>query len=366
MFQDLPELSAKLEDEVAAERIPPSLIDLDRACQDGYRSRRKRQALATATGIGAVGLCAALAAVMLPDAFGGAAQRVAAPATAKNSASVSAAASTPLTYEATVPASFGWLPENVDYIITGPPIQGDSVFSARASGYISGVQDTSAPSAGQATVFLTLNSTEDAAGGGSSPYRIAGPKIGGAQSYWITKVAGDETNNGEPTLEWQTASGQWAEVDASDMGGDPLLPTVEHIAETVHIGETSLALPVQIKGLPDSFGITQIVLTEPAHSTDSDDWRLFTNFTLKPGGASHGSVYIVAQGTDVGPTTGVGLQSTKSASDCKTTNRIVYCATTIYTGATPAEALPTDTQALGEVTLFGNSQSSWSPDLLVP
>ena len=114
------------------------------------------------------------------------------------------------------------------------------------------------------------------------------------------------------------------------------------------------------------------MLAKPAHSADSDDWQLFTNYTLKPGGAGHGSVYVVAQGVDVGPLTGVGSQSgplgsqsSKSPSDCETAGRIVYCVTTTYTGTASSSGLPTDTQVLGGITLFGSDQSSWSPDLVV-
>ncbi|MBR7835699.1 hypothetical protein KDL01_20655 [Actinospica durhamensis] len=372
MSPDLPELSAKLEQDAAAGPIPPSRIDLDRACQDGYRSRRNRRALTTVTGVGTVGLCAALAAVFLPHALG-TADNAATGADHATSSAVSPAASAPtpaasgfLTYTATVPASFGWLPDNVDYIITGPPSAGDVAFSARASGFIPGTDGGSAPSAGRASVYLTLSAKEATASSRSKLYRIAGPAIGSAhaQSYWITRTAGDKTNGGDATLEWQTASGQWAEVDGSDLGGDPLLATVEHIADTVHVGATDVALPLQIKSLPGAFSVSQVVLTEPAHTTDSSDWSLFTSYTLGQNGAS-GQVYVVAQGTDVGRLTGVGPQSTNTSSGCKTTGGIVYCATTTYSAAASADSRPTAAQLLGDVTLLGNDQSTWSSDLLV-
>lgn len=372
MSPDLPELSAKLEQDAAAGPIPPSRIDLDRACQDGYRSRRNRRALTTVTGVGTVGLCAALAAVFLPHALGTTDDAAAgADHTASSAVSPSPsaqAASGFLTYTATVPASFGWLPDNVDYIITGPPSAGDAGFSARASGYIPGTDAGSAPSAGQASVYLTLNSKEATASSESKLYRIAGPTIGSghAQSYWVTKTAGDKTNGGDPTLEWQTASGQWAQVDASDMGGDPLVATVEHIADTVHIGATDLAVPLRIKNLPGAFTVSQVVLTEPAHTTGSSDWSLFTSYTLGQNAAgAHGQVYVVAQGTEVGRLTGVGPRSAGTSSDCKTTGGIVYCATTTYSGASSADDQPTAAQLLGDVTLLGDDQSGWSSHLLV-
>jgi len=367
MSRDFPELSVRLEEDLAAEGIPASRIDLERACRDGRRARRRRRTLTTLSGAGAAGLCAALAVVALPGALGGAVPGVAV-GSSRSAAATPAPPepSGPLTYTATVPASFGWLPDNVAYIITEPVTAGANVFSARASGYIPG--DSAAPSAGQATVFLTVGSGEEAtAGSRSGVHLMPGPKIGGAQAYWVTKIAGEEANGGEPTLEWQVAPGRWATVDASDLGDDPLLPTVEHIARTVHVGAAELALPLQIKGLPGVFGVTQAVLTRPAHSADSDDWQLFTSYVVdSASGGVHGVVYVSAQGTDTGPLTGVEQGDKDAVSDCRTAGAITYCATTSYSGDASAAGLPTAAQLLGEVTIFGNSQAAWRSDLLVP
>ncbi|MFC1437488.1 hypothetical protein ABUW04_04395 [Streptacidiphilus sp. N1-10] len=360
MSSQIDDLTAKL-DALALEDPPESRIDLARACHDGIRSRRRRRSLGVLAGAAGVGTAAALTAALLPGLSHPAALTDPAAGSAGANPAASAAAGAPATFRSTVPAAFGWLPANAKQVNAGYDGSGANYAASTksdggASIYLTFYDVTAPPQAGKA-VNPTSGPSSDrskasaAAGGAGTPtlYEVTAPDVNGHRAYWLTATKGDPTNGGDATLVWQDAGGKWLSVEGSGLGGDPVQATLEHIAGTVRVGTTDLALPVRIKGMPNGTVVQQAALGTSAHGAGA-----LVNLTVDLSVGTQGSinVFVAPQGTALGPWSW-------GSSACKTANDLRVCVVT--TG--PIGSL-TAQSVLDDTTSLGTNPSGWSPDLL--
>ena len=352
-----PDALARALHAIAVQDVPASRVDPVRACRDGRTVLRRRRAAAGLGGTCAVVFIAA-AALSAGHVFGGG--RIAAPATGAPATGV------PVVHTAdwdplVVPATFGWLPANAQNIgysgSSGPgPGQGPS-----ALGKGSQVSDGQV---GHDPAFIWLAALDPGApapkagplNDGSGMVFIAAPDVNGRAAYWaVDPVKRDPDTGASGGLYFQSPAGRWATIKAYNLGADPVVDTLLHIARTAHVGDYPVPLPVRISGLPKDAAAVVAEVDRPT-TIPGAAWSVELNFGLAK---SAGSVSV-----DVYPADATPFPGTSFGSPCKVSNGLRICAQT--SGKTATALLPGGIDGfLHGITSLGPDPAHWTADAVV-
>ena len=334
-------------DSVFTESAPPSTIDAGRAVAAGRTILRRRRRLATVAVAATTALAGALVAVA-PTGHGG--------STAATGASSSALLSGP--DPLVVPGDFGWLPANAQNIeYTFAPGQqvatvakgsgaGNTLASLPAMLWLTTYPPGQTPALG---TFAT----------GARQLRVDAPPVNGRTAYWITATASDPTNGGDTYLVWQTAQGQWAELNGYYLGNDPIEATMLRVAAGVTVGAVQVPLPISINGLPASAVTNEIDAQRP--SARDAAWQDELIFAV---GGSYVSITVHAAGATATPAaTGPGTGSVTTPVCDPNRNGLAICVTVSDGAANPP--LPGGLPGLlKSITSLGPDPKNWTTKVL--
>lgn len=334
-------------DALLTEPPPPSTIDAALAVATGRRILRRRRRLTLVAVTATTALACALVATV-PLGHGGTTATGTSTSTSTATATSTPALATgrdPLV----VPGKFGWLPanaQNVEYTFA-PGQQVSTV--AKGDGDV-----RSTPAMLWLTAFdpgqtPTLNTFAD----GAKQLRVDAPPVNGHTAYWVTANAADPTNGADTYLDWQTPSGQWAELHGYYLGDDPIEATMLHVAAGVTLGAAQVPLPISIGGLPVSAVADEIDAQQPsAHNTA---WEANLIFTL---GGSYVDITVHAAGATLTSTT-----ATAGAVCDANRNGLAVCVSLI--GATENRLLPGGLPGLlKSIVSFGPDPKNWTTNVL--
>ncbi len=321
-------------DVLAGESLPHSPLDLERACREGLRIRRRRQGLAV------LGCAAGLAAVtvlgvgVLPHLRAGTASAAAGQTTSTYTppaAVAKPAAGAPLASL----VGIGWLPASARTVVSG--------IDSTISGPLDAGTGTDKNDGGShVDVTGYDHGTRPQAGG--SLYEVHAADLKGQPAYWVTTQPGQPVVDGGATLVWRDASGLWLSVNVSGLaGGEPVEATAVHIASTVRVGAIPVLLPIRLSAAPAGTTVEQAVITTAAHGNQG---VLDLNMIVDYGGESF-NIFVGPAGTPMGPWPG-------TTSLCETANSLRIC----VVGNAPPKAL------LSRIVSLGNNPAQWSADFL--
>jgi hypothetical protein len=330
---------------IAEQDAPPSRVDADRARADGRRTMRRRRTAAGLGGTGAVALVAALA-LSAGHVFGGAPDG-GAPAAQQTRHT---ADWDPLV----APGSFGWLPANapnINYLIAPGPGQG-----SKALGKGSEIMDASGTSFPAMIWLSPLDPGQSAPTAASGDILIPAPEVNNRPAFWeVDPVKRDPDRGAGGVLYFQSPSGRWAEINAYYLGADPVAATLLHVARAAHIGNTAIALPVRISGLPADVSAPVAQLTRPTNISGAA-WSLGLSFSM---GADTDLVEV-----QVMPATAKLDSGTGATRHCKTSNGLLICVSTMNNHA-PWYLSGGFDGLLRDITSLGADPAHWSTDVVV-
>jgi hypothetical protein len=345
---------ARLHDAIetlAASPAPPTSIDAPEAIARGRRIVKRRRIARATTGIAAGGTAAVLAVAVLPThgapAHGGTVQRSA------TATSALPRPSGPGTDPLTLSGTFGWLPANAanaGYSLHDNQIQA----VARGSvGTPPGTSDTP-------MIWLTIypKGTTPPLGkfaDGSTQLRLSAPDVNGHTAYWMTDSLSDPTNGGDTYLRWQSADGQWGEVQGYSLATPNVTTELLRIAAGVNFAPNSVPLPLWISGLPSSTVTVEADLDRPS-LTGPEPWDLA--LILMVGGAT---VQIAVAPTDTATASaGASANSAAPQSVCKIEGGLTACVIVTGSSGLPSTLSGGAAAILTHVNLLGADPSNWT------
>jgi hypothetical protein len=282
-------------------------------------------------------------------------------------------------YLAQVPARFGWLPPGLVTTVsqgppngtTSPPVYETSAYSNfpdrsieltvypdadKVPGQHQPSPQCRRPSTLASVPPGPLPSQQSSTA--PPPVQTPAPPVNGAPAYWYIQRRDwfDYVK-----LVWRRPSGLWFSLTAIDMPDDIVQTTLEHVADTLTIGDLPLPLPVQI---------TRIPATAQMRPVQINDTQLL------PGGTGFLQVNV---GLQFGPgrdAAGVSLWvfpagrksafAVGSSSPCKTANHLIICVTTPgENGSQLAHYIPGGAATLlAHVISLGPDQTRWKPNFI--
>lgn len=327
---------------IAEQDVPPSRVDADRARADGRRTLRRRRTAAGLGGTGAVALVAVLA-LNAGHVFGGA-------------SSTGAAATHQVSRTADwdpliAPGSFGWLPanaQNINYSVAPGPGQGSQVL-----GKGSEVSDGTVGHDPAMIWFSVLPAGQSPAA--QSGYILIGaPKVNNRPAFWEVDPVKRNPDRGQAgVLYFQSPNGRWAEINAYYLGSDPVAQTLLHVAQTAHIGDNAVPLPVRISGLPADVIAPVAELSRPA-TIKGAAWEADLSFSM---GAADDLVSV-----QVLPATATPGNS-DIVQHCKTSNGLLICVSTMKNRAPWYVAGGFD-GLLRDITSLGMDPAHWTTEVV--
>jgi len=268
-----------------------------------------------------------------------------------------------------------------DVLNEGPAnVNNDVGVSAYPPSYDAALRSTSNADPG---VFLTVTPSGDAddpachPGGGASigagigglasvtSTQSQGPTIDGQPSTWSDIVA-----EGQYDLTWQTSDGSTITLSMTTAGLDGISSAsaqadVTHIAESLQVGDISLPLPIQIKGVPAAaeMQVGQIAQAAPLSGTTGATYNLGIALTFGTGND------VAQAGIEVYPASSTAEIQTHETGSCAiwaggTPNGLKICVTA--QGSTLAAYLPGGVGTLlSDIVSLGTDQANWSPNLVI-
>lgn len=355
---------------IADQDVPASRVDAERARSDGRRMVRRRRAAAGLGGTAAVTLLVSVA--LVGHSSGGAPPSGGTPATSSAPAPL-------VTHTAdwdplVAPGTFGWLPDNalnINYSVAPGPGQGSQVLGKGSE--VSDGQVGHDP----AMIWLAaLDPSKPApkAGplkDGSNYILIPAPEVNNRPAFWSVDPVKRNPDTGHAGgLFFQSPSGRWASVSGYYLGADPVAETLLHIAQTAHIGDTPVALPVRISGLPATVSVPVAEIDRPTTYKGVAPWSVHLSFGI---GSSADLITV-----EVYPATALPAAGTSFEGQCKVSNGLRICVSTIgatvhATGSTHPLAPVDLTQLpggslsglLNNITSLGMDEAHWTTDVVV-
>lgn len=331
-------LTAEL-DVLAGESLPHRPLDLERACREGLRIRRRRQGLAVlgcAAGLAAV---AALGVGVLPQLGAGTPSAAAGRTTSRYTpppAVAKPAAGAPLTSLVRI----GWLPASARTVVSG------------IDGTLSGPLDASTgtdKNDGGSHVAVTGYDHGPRPQAGGSLHQVPAADVKGQPAYWVTTQPGQPVVDGSATLVWRDASGLWLSVDVSGLAGDePVEATAVHIASTVRVGTIPVRLPIRLSAAPAGTTVDQAVLGTAAHGSQG---VINLNMIVSYAGESF-NIFVGPAGLPQGPWPG-------TTSFCETAHGLNIC---VDGTPKPGDGIPEE--LLSRIVPLGDNPAQWSADFL--
>jgi hypothetical protein len=319
-------LAAQLK-ELADAPAPPMTLDLDRARQVGRRRRRLRTASVVA-GCTAVVLGVGLAVPALVGS-GDRAPNVAASRT-EATPGIDTTRSPLVAY-----ASFGWLPDSIVGVGYTMGAHGDTTV-ARGIGELPPLIWLSTYDSEPESVPQSFGSV--------TPVRVP-TTVDDQKAYWLTTNERDPLNAGDSYLRWQVADGHWAEIHAYYLDGPDLQQVLRRVAADVAVGERAVPLPLRVSSLPESFLVSDAMLSRPA-LLGTGEWELQLAYTVD--GAS-----VVL---DVWPQ---GAQPKPRGAACVTENGLDACAQVNRSNVPELDRIEGLQGLLDRVTLLGMDEDRW-------
>ncbi|WP_034268319.1 hypothetical protein [Actinospica robiniae] len=356
---------------LAQEAAPPSRIDVAKAARDGFLLRRRHKIVRSLAGVAAVG-AVATAGLLLPDRTLGTAN----PRSSDTCPTlVGEADPGPGDYRTEVPGRFGWLPsDEVSQVSQAVPFFDGGFAISTSSPYVLYAASASDPDVEislsvyayaaqvpgqQAAVPPGCPATSVVSTAG---YRIAARNVNGGKAYWFTIHPDIIDDEGSAELVWQTPSGTWASVSGSYLEINTAEKTLEHVADTAVIGTTTVATPLQIKGVPAraQMRLAQVQVDRPVDGGTSA-YSVLVTLTFGTG-ANRGQVEIWAGPPDEDPDADPLLSYPSHT--CRTiTGWRVCAAETRSPGVGTSIAGGLDT-VLRDLVVCGQDTSTWSADLI--
>ncbi|MGA5824194.1 hypothetical protein ACPC54_40910 [Kitasatospora sp. NPDC094028] len=233
------------------EFAPPAQFDVAAAVTAGQARLRRRRRAAIGAVAAATALTVGLGALLQPD--GSAAQAlppaaVTAPATAPTPSST---ASRPDADDLLRPElRFGWLPDWADReqgisFASGPEASSIGAVGTGTSGRNVQVY---LRAAGPEPALLTSLPGEV---NGPAEAKVPAPPVDGRTAYWVEHPTNTRYDTSRRVLRWLTASGRWAQLDASHYA-EAAIPDADilRIASSVVYETRSIPLPVRLGPLP--------------------------------------------------------------------------------------------------------------------
>lgn len=283
-------------------------------------------------------------------------------------------------YTVRVPARFGWLPANlVNEVDQGPSNGTSTPATYNAWAYLnSGGPDRSislivypdaelVPGQHQPAVRCTPPPNlpimppgviRPSASANRTPAerQSSAPPVNGAPAYWLIASGGTKVR-----LVWKGTSGTWISLAADNLPMGSVQATLEHVAETLTVGDVPLPQPVQVKGIPAAAQL------RPGEVSDrlilpGDSGNNVVEIPLYFGtgtDAAHAIIYVLPAGHKD------NLMMPNSP--CETANNLSVCVEERTGTKLPlTNYVPGGAAALlAHVVSLGPDQANWSPDLIV-
>ncbi|MFJ9447917.1 hypothetical protein ACIRRH_39740 [Kitasatospora sp. NPDC101235] len=260
------DLTARLS-ALAEAPAPPAALDTSAVIARGRgRLRRRRQAL---IGVVAGSTAAVLAGVLLLRPSGGPPVPAGPAPTAPSSLAPSPTA-TPAPAAHTGPLSaearFGWLPEWLARPAVGYAVSDDrSVVTA-----------TTRTAVQNAVPSLKLELLRDP-GESLAPgqHTATAPAVAGREARWLVTDA-----SGAPVgLRWMTASGRWAQLNATVWSGAKVQDDLLRVAAGVEFGNRDVPFPVRPTGVPADLKLRNAEIHRPSRNSEPP-WSAILSYTV--------------------------------------------------------------------------------------
>jgi hypothetical protein len=232
-------------------------------------------------------------------------------------------------------ASFGWLPEQIKGVEYAVGAHGDTTL-AIGRGELAPM------------IWLSVYDQDPPVPRdlGGQPSRIP-VRIGGHDGYWLTADPGDPLNHGSAYLQWRTADGRWARLNAYYLAVPDLQQVLTRVAEGVTPGNRAVPLPLRITSLPGTFHLSDGYLTRRPDQ-DGVPWRLVLQYSVNGGLAT---INVAPPG---GPTDGLGVP------ECETRKGLRVCVAFDQ----PKVMGITAKELLGRITLIGTDETKWTTHVI--
>ncbi|MER5642746.1 hypothetical protein ABT095_38140 [Kitasatospora sp. NPDC002227] len=375
MNRESSELAAMM-DELAGSAAPPSRVDVGTAIRVGRGRIRRRRVVTGATTLVVVALAGLVAQVFpapgpgLPAAPGYGtgtptpppSRLTASPSGSPPSGSSQSGSFTPPYSDYTplppyptpsrttpsgpdplvVPGTFGWLPAwAADITTTGElPVV-----------YVSDGSE----GADRRTVTLQLFPGSQTPEGYDYPGRTETDPVNGHQAYLGQIPFG---SNPDRVLMWQTGSGRWASLRASQLSADER-KDLPRIAASVVFKDTPTPLPAKVPKVPGDPQLASVTLTTPVNGR-SGYWSFQVRY-----GQIHSALDLTVESMAARSTPTAGktasAEATLPGSTCREDKGVRVCAmSTGDPGSDPLPSVDALTAWLNQVELLGQDQSNWT------